>query len=711
MSGEQENKNVPHGIQNIDDGLFKNLTYFADAVWEIDVDSMTVWILYDKLNENMFGTKISLNEMHSKLEAYGHSNVVARIHSYYTKEFLLALKENFCYENQFVIGSSFHTLQYVMTPHFNAEGKVARVYVTTRDVSRIVTDSDRQNEREGNLYHSMVDVLSRADMGLWGIVIGDGDSKFYPDQITAELVGSPKNLTPEGIYRFWHERVEPEYLESVHESVQKMLAGIPSEVIYLYNHPEHGKITVRCGGLVDKKYSGRGIKISGYHQDISEYNEKLLKQVELSNALFTRFHSVLSIDIPKCRGKILWDPERFFFRDEHTHFKFDDDYFKSYLKPDSYRANKKNLDVRNLGKVLSGKKILSMELEGATKGWFRISIVPSKIEDDGTVSRCIFFAEDINDEKQDDFMRTELLRDAVSREKREKETLRAVASTYLTMHLIDFRENRFYEINAVDRVHEYVNAHNTEEIQEIIWGVMNSRMSNKSREDVFRFTDFSTLYERLSNRTEISCEVVNVDNVWVRLSFVKVDDDKDRLGRVVFLSKIIDDVKKKEEHLVEISTTDPLTGLLNRYAFERHISSFEGYAVPKDVWFVCIDVNGLKVTNDTKGHAAGDELIIGVAECIQSSVSTFGKAYRIGGDEFFLILTGTEKEIRHVMFSLENKRLMWRGKFSDSLSFSRGVVCASELPGCMVNTLEREADQRMYVEKRKFYEEKENRYR
>ena len=163
---------------------------------------MTVWILYDKLNENMFGTRISLNEMHAKLEAYGHSNVVAKIHSYYTKEFLLALKENFCYENQFVIGSSFHTLQYVMTPHFNAEGKVARVYVTTRDVSRIVTDSDRQNEREGNLYHSMVDVLSSADMGLWGIVIGDGDSKFYPDQITAELVGSPKNLTPEEIYRF-----------------------------------------------------------------------------------------------------------------------------------------------------------------------------------------------------------------------------------------------------------------------------------------------------------------------------------------------------------------------------------------------------------------------------------------------------------------------------------------------------------------------------
>lgn len=708
MSCEQENKSMPHGIQNIDDGLFKSLTYFADAVWEIDVESMTVWTLYDKLNENMFGTKISLEEMHSKLESFGHSDVVARIHSYYTREFLLGLRENFCYENQFAIGSSFHTLQCVMTPHFNSEGKVVKVYVTTRDVSSIVSDSNSQNEKEGSLYHSMVGVLSSADMGLWGIVIGDGDSKFYPDQITKRLVGSPKNLSPEETYRFWYERVEPEYLESVQETVQKMLAGIPSEVIYLYNHPENGRITVRCGGLVDKNYSGRGIKISGYHQDISEYNEKLLKQVELSNALFSKFHSVLSIDIPKCRGKILWDPERIFFKDEHTHFDFYDDYFKSYLKPDSYRANRKNLDVKNLDKVLRGKKMLSMEIEGASRGWFRLTLVPSKIGDDGTVSRCIFLAEDINDEKQDDFMRTELLRDAVSKEKREKETLKAVASTYLTMHLIDFRENSFYEINAVDHVHDYVNAHNTEEIQEIIWGVMNSRMSDRSREEVFTFTDFSTLNERLSDKNEVSCEVLNADNVWVRLSFVKVDNEKNRLGRVVFLSKIIDDVKKKEEHLVEISTTDPLTGLFNRYAFEKHISSFEGYAVPKDVWFVCIDVNGLKVTNDTKGHAAGDELIIGVAQCIQSSILTLGRAYRIGGDEFFLILTGTEKEIRHVMFSLENKRLMWKGKFSDSLSFSRGVVCASELPGCMVNALEKEADQRMYDEKRKFYEEKVN---
>lgn len=706
MNTELEKKSEIYGLKNYDDDLFKSLVYFSDAVWEICLESMTVWTLYDRLHPEWAGTKISLDKMHANLEAFGHRDVVQKIHSYYTKEFLSSLKENFCYENQFLMDNGFHVFQCVMTPHFDSNGKVVSVYVTTRDVQRLNNGVSSKEENTNVIYNNMIDVLYGANMGLWSMIVGDGNSKFYPDQITAGLVGVDQNMNPEQIYEFWQQRVEPEYLDSIQETVKKMLDGVPAEVIYLYNHPAMGKITVRCGGLVDKKYSGRGVKISGYHQDISEYNEKLLKQIELSNALLAKFHSVLSIDIPACRGKILWDPDRIFYKDDHTHFNFCKDFFESYFKPESYRPNRRNLDIRNLGKVLSGKKLLSMELEGATRGWFRITIVPSCIDENGTVVRCVFLAENIDDEKQDDLFMTELLRDTVAKEKREKETLKAIASTYLTMHLIDFREQKFYEIEAVDRIHEYVSVHGNEKMQEIIWGVMNSRISDRSREEAFLFTDFSTLNERIQGKSEISCELLNIDNVWLRFSFVRVDSEEDALWRVVFVSKIIDDAKKKEEHLVTISTTDPLTGLHNRYAYEKYISSFYGVQIPDDIWFVCIDVNGLKTTNDSKGHAAGDELIVGVAECIQSVISNYGNAYRVGGDEFSIILKGTEQEIRHVMFSLENKRLMWTGKFSESLSFSRGVVCASEFPGCKVTDLEREADKRMYEEKRIFHDGK-----
>ena len=45
-----------------------------------------------------------------------------------------------------------------------------------------------------------------------------------------------------------------------------------------------------------------------------------------------------------------------------------------------------------------------------------------------------------------------------------------------------------------------------------------------------------------------------------------------------------------------------------------------------------IDINGLKVVNDTLGHEAGDELICGAAACITSTFKDKGNTYRIGGD-------------------------------------------------------------------------------
>lgn len=78
---------------------------------------------------------------------------------------------------------------------------------------------------------------------------------------------------------------------------------------------------------------------------------------------------------------------------------------------------------------------------------------------------------------------------------------------------------------------------------------------------------------------------------------------------------------------------DKLTGFYNRYVFEKDIHSV---LVNVGLPIVEFDVNGLKMTNDYYGHAAGDELIVGVTEAIKKSFRN-GKCYRIGGDEFVFI--------------------------------------------------------------------------
>ena len=77
---------------------------------------------------------------------------------------------------------------------------------------------------------------------------------------------------------------------------------------------------------------------------------------------------------------------------------------------------------------------------------------------------------------------------------------------------------------------------------------------------------------------------------------------------------------------------DVLTGFLNRRSYEEDVKAFAGDALPEDLVYVAIDINGLKGVNDQYGHDAGDKLICGAARCIEEVFGGKGKTYRIGGD-------------------------------------------------------------------------------
>jgi diguanylate cyclase (GGDEF)-like protein len=99
------------------------------------------------------------------------------------------------------------------------------------------------------------------------------------------------------------------------------------------------------------------------------------------------------------------------------------------------------------------------------------------------------------------------------------------------------------------------------------------------------------------------------------------------------------EVKEKE------SRTDALTGLLNRRAYEERLAieaaRSSRYRHPLAV--ALFDLNGFKVVNDELGHPAGDTVLQGVAKAIDSSRLT-DDAFRIGGDEFALLMPQTNLE-------------------------------------------------------------------
>jgi diguanylate cyclase (GGDEF)-like protein len=99
-------------------------------------------------------------------------------------------------------------------------------------------------------------------------------------------------------------------------------------------------------------------------------------------------------------------------------------------------------------------------------------------------------------------------------------------------------------------------------------------------------------------------------------------------------------VAAEVERLAEMAITDPLTGLRNHRAFHedvaRELQRAGRTGVP--LALVLLDVDDLKTVNDTHGHQAGDERLQALARAIRATGRGADLAYRVGGDEFAVIL-------------------------------------------------------------------------
>jgi diguanylate cyclase (GGDEF)-like protein len=140
---------------------------------------------------------------------------------------------------------------------------------------------------------------------------------------------------------------------------------------------------------------------------------------------------------------------------------------------------------------------------------------------------------------------------------------------------------------------------------------------------------------------------VNILNIWrteaTRIGAIIAALVMFVLATTLFLAREIGRRAQAEDKLEELATTDALTGLKNRRKFDSTIDHEWRRAIrlKMPLALLMIDADHFKAYNDTFGHQAGDQVLVGIAICISDSVRRAGDcAARYGGEEFAVLLPG-----------------------------------------------------------------------
>lgn len=202
-------------------------------------------------------------------------------------------------------------------------------------------------------------------------------------------------------------------------------------------------------------------------------------------------------------------------------------------------------------------------------------------------------------------------------------------------------------------------------------------------------------FPREENKEAI--DLIEEHEVKEELNEVKeeVKDSKDKIIDLMSDLLKLQMLNSTKESTIPVDETDELTGLPNRKGFKRYITEMDesgkGYAI------IFFDVNNLKKTNDTLGHAKGDILLTTVANEIKKK---FTNLYRVGGDEFNAVIPITEFNSQY-LDDIDKALKEITQTRNDGIIFETAHGYALSTEAFTLSDVMSLADQRMYEDKKR----------
>ncbi len=196
------------------------------------------------------------------------------------------------------------------------------------------------------------------------------------------------------------------------------------------------------------------------------------------------------------------------------------------------------------------------------------------------------------------------------------------------------------------------------------------------------FIDYCFTNPNQKLETELRLVNDNTEKVWVKVSgsIIKENGEDPHL---LLVCQDITESKKLAETLSYQAKHDDWTGLYNRRAFEAFLEEDMAAlsSLSRPTALLYIDIDQLKVVNDTCGHSAGDEYIRQLVHIINRNSKNFNFFARIGGDELAIVITKTSlrkaREVAEVLRNAaEDYTFQWEGR-SFRQSISIGIALTS----------------------------------
>ena len=264
----------------------------------------------------------------------------------------------------------------------------------------------------------------------------------------------------------------------------------------------------------------------------------------------------------------------------------------------------------------------------------------------------------------------------------------------------EFVERCMQEIHVID-----VNQHTLEMFSAPDKKTLLARLPDVFRDDMrphFREQLLDLWDHKLFQQREVVNYSLEGSELHVHLQFSVLPGHERNWDLVLVALTDITARKKAESYLEFLGKHDVLTKLRNRSFYVDELNRLERKG-PFPVTVIMADLNGLKRINDQLGHAAGDALLRRAGEVLAKALETPFHAARIGGDEFAVLMPGTDERGGAAMIDTIRQLVELNNQFypGTPLSFSMGAATCQR--GERLEAVVQRADLQMYEEKRTHY--------